>query len=243
MESFCLEIFTQTASFRNPTFQNFHKSLDLPPPTTVIGLAGAAMGMSPKMAQDFFDTNPFKIGITGFNEGRTSDTWKYNKRTTSMHLYDSLIDGSIIQRELLINNSFILTFSSDNKDALNTLKVAFQNPVFALTMGNSDSLAKVKKVESDVLFTQQSKLKYCIVAGDVVGEVLRKASESLSFSIYQTTDPITYDLPTRFNYNSDYVKRTVADISTFSFISHEMELNFNVDGILYKDVFIPIFDL
>jgi len=243
MESFCVEIFTQTASFRNPEFQNFHKSLDLPPPTTIIGLAGAAMGMSPRMVQDFFDETPFKLGVMGYHEGRANDTWKYNRRTTNMHLYDSLIDGSIIQRELLIHNRFVLSFSSENKDALTALQNAFQNPVFALTMGNSDSLAKVKKVDNNVVFKRQSKLKYCLAAGDVVGEVIRNATENLSFSIYQTTEPITYDLPTRFNYKSDYGKRTVSNIATFSLISHEMQLNYDVDGILYEDSFIPIFDL
>lgn len=243
MKSFCVEISTQTASFRNPEFQNFHKTLDLPPPTTIIGLAGAALGLSPNMAQDFFDNASFKVGITGFNKGRTTDTWKYNKRTSGMHMYDPLLDGSVIKRELLIDNQFILSFSSDNEEAIDRLFSAFENPVFALTMGNSDSLAKVKKMGTDVSFTRQSNLKNCLVAGDVVGEVFRNASENLTFSIYQTTEPITYDLPTRFNYSSDYGKRTVADVATFSFISHEMQLNYDVEGILYENLFIPVFDL
>jgi len=243
MKSFCVEISTQTASFRNPEFQNFHKTLDLPPPTTIIGLAGAALGLSAKAAQEFFDNSPFKIGITGFNKGRTTDTWKYNKRTSGMHMYHPLLDGSVIKRELLIDNQFILCFLSDEEEASQKLYSAFENPVFALSMGNSDSLAKVKKIESNISLTRQSNLKNCLVAGDVVGEVLRNASKNLNFSIYQTTEPITYDLPTRFNYSSDYGKRTVADISTFSFIGHEMQLNYDVEGALYENNFIPIFDL
>jgi len=243
MKSFCVEISTQTASFRNPEFQNFHKTLDLPPPTTIIGVAGAALGLSPNMSQNFFDNSSFKVGITGFNKGRTIDTWKYNRRTSGMHMYDSLLDGSVIKRELLIDNQFILSFSSDKEEALDKLYSAFENPFFALTMGNSDSLAKVKKISNNVSFARQSNLKYCLVAGDVIGEVLRNASKNLTFSIHQTTEPITYDLPTRFNYSSDYGKRTVADIATFSYISHEMQLNYDVEGILYENFFIPVFDL
>jgi len=48
MEYFVLEIITNTATFRNPDFQNFHKTLNLPPPPTLIGFAGAALGLSPK---------------------------------------------------------------------------------------------------------------------------------------------------------------------------------------------------
>ena len=49
-----IELVTQTATFRNPEFQNFHKSFLLRLLTTLMGLAGAAMGLSPKSAQDFF---------------------------------------------------------------------------------------------------------------------------------------------------------------------------------------------
>jgi len=243
MHSFCVEIFTQTASFRNPEFQNFHKSLDLPPPTTIIGLAGAAMGMSAKMAQDFFDQSKFKLGILGTRKGKTSDTWKYNRRTTNMHLYDSLIDGGVIQRELLIFNHFVLVFTSENKSQLDRLKKGFEFPVFALTMGNSDSLAKVKIIETDLQVSRQSTINNCVVAGDVVGDVLRNSDTNLEFSIYQTSEPITYDLPTRFDYSSDYGKRTIGEIGTFSFINQEMKLNYDIEGVIHQEHFIPIFDL
>lgn len=243
MHSFCIEIITQTASFRNPEFQNFHKTLDLPPPTTVIGLAGAALGLSPKMAQEFFEETPFYLGIAGNFGGRVTDTWKYNKRTKDMHLYDPLLDGSVIQREHLIHNQFFLFFGSENEPKLEELKAAFLNPVFALTMGNSDALAMIKTVEDNIEILESNKLKNCIVAGDVVGEVIRNASNNLSFSIYQTSDPITFDLPVRFEYTSDYGKRIVTNTSTFSFIGAEMQLNFETKGVIYKDVFIPIFQL
>ena len=245
MHSFCIEIITQTASFRNPEFQNFHKTLDLPPPTTVIGLAGAALGLSPKMAQSFFDKTPFQVGIAGSSKGRTSDTWKYNKRTSAMHLYDPLLDGSVIQRELLIRNQFLIAFCSESKEKIEQLKSAFSNPVFALTMGNSDSLAMIKTVSIDegIQKTKSDTLKNCLIEGDIVGEVIRNASNNLQFSIYQTSEPITYDLPTRFEYSSDYGKRIVSDTGTFSFVSEEMKLNFETEGIVFQKTFIPLFKL
>jgi CRISPR-associated protein Cas5t len=243
MDSFCVEIITQTASFRNPEFQNFHKTLDLPPPTTIIGLAGAALGLSAKMAQEFFEETSFQIGIAGNSKGRMKDTWKYNKRTSDMHLYDPLLDGSVIQREQLVENQFLLAFFCEEETKLERLKNAFLNPVFALTMGNSDSLAMVKTVEVNLPLSENNQLKNCLVAGDVVGDVLRNAAKGLSFSIYQTSEPITYDLPVRFNYASDYGKRTVADTATFSFIGDEMQLNFEVSGTVFQKTFIPVFKL
>jgi len=243
MGAFCIEINTQTASFRNPEFQNFHKTLDLPPPTTIIGLAGAALGLNPKMAQSFFEETPFQIGIAGTSGGKMVDTWKYNRRVTNMHLYDSLLDGGVIKREHLVQNKFFLAFDSADKLKLAELKQAFWNPYFALTMGNSDALAMVKTIEEELKIIENDKLKNCVLAGDVVGEVMRNASKSLVFSIYQTSEPITFDLPTRFEYHSDYGKRRVINTSTFSFIGEEMQLNFKTKGVFVKDIFIPLFKL
>jgi CRISPR-associated protein Cas5t len=243
MHSFCVEIITQTASFRNPEFQNFHKTLDLPPPTTIIGLAGAALGVSAKMAQEFFEMTAFQVGVAGNCIGRMKDTWKYNKRTSNMHLYDPLLDGSVIQREQLVGNQFLLAFFSEDKSRIEQLKNAFLNPVFALTMGNSDALAMVKTVEENLSITESDQLENCLVPGDIVGDVINHAAENSVFSIYQTAEPITYDLPIRFDYAADYGKRTVIETNTFSFVGAEMQLNFQVKGTVFKEVFIPIFPL
>lgn len=242
MQLFGLKIHTQTASFRHPEFQNFHKTLELPPPTTIIGLAGAALGLSPLMAQAFFEAHDFQVGIAGRSEGRMNDTWKYNRRTSNMHLYDSLLDGSVIRREHLVQNQFWIVFGTTDSAAFERLKNAFYSPHFALTMGNSDALAKVKIVD-DVELAQSSALEHCLVEGDIVGETLRRASERFSFSIYQTSEPISIDLPTRFDYKSDYGKRNIRETTTFSFVGSTMQLNFEVEGVKVEEMFVPLFHL
>ena len=243
MNSFCIEIVSETASFRNPEFQNYHKTLNLPPPSTIIGLAGAAMGISALMAQQFFDDHEIEIGIAGHHKGKMKDTWKYNKRSSAMHLYDPLTDGSIVKREHLIKNLFFLVFASDNKSVITRLQEAFKNPTFALTMGNSDALAKIKVIHDELIITEDSKVSNCLLAGDAIGEVLKQADKNPVFSIYQSSEPIKFDLPVRFNYKSDYGKRSIARVDTFSFVTIEMQLNFNVRGVRCKNLFIPIFKL
>ena len=245
MKNFVVEILSQTASFRNPDFQNFHKSLELPPPTTIMGLAGAALGFPALQAQEFFKENEFEIGVYGNFNGKCNDTWKYDRRHNKRGLrYDPELDGSVIQKEYLIQNTFLIAFSTENQEKLKKLFTAFESPIFALTMGNSDSLAFVRSVIQDLEHNEQSKLEHCIVKGDVIEDVMRIAPEKMEFSIYQSSsEPITYDLPIRFEYESDYGKRSVSDISTFSFISEEMQLNFEVNGLLYHDKFIPLFKL
>jgi len=243
MRNFIVEIKCQTASFRNPDFQNFHKSLELPPPTTIIGMAGAALGYSPLQAQDFFDSYEFEIGVYGTYQGKCSDTWKYNKGIRDMRLYNPEKDGSIIQKEYLVFTSFLIAFSSKHSEALEKLNSAFQNPVYALTMGNSDSLAYIKSIEQDIEEMDATEIENCFIKGDVVNDVMSLADTgNLNFSIY-SNDTLTYDLPVRFDYENDYGRRTISKIGTFSLIGNQMKINFKIKGLDYKNRFIPLFSI
>lgn len=240
MKNLVIEIFSQTASFRNPNFQNFHKSLDLPPPTTVVGLTGAALGFSPLQAQEFFHKNEINIGVYGLYAGKCNDTWKYNRRTKEMWLYKSELDGSIIQKEYLVNARFLIAFSCGNSKIITMIYEAFQNPVYALTMGNSDSLAFIKSSETDLPEVMEQEVENCILEGDVVNKVLSYAPEKLEFSIYYNSEHLVYDLPTRFNYVNDYGKRTISQISTFSIVRKKMKLNYLIHCLNYRGILIPL---
>lgn len=233
MEYIIIEVFTQSSTFRNPEFQNFHKSLKLPPPTTIIGFSGAAMGLSPKAAQDFFEGSGILMGVYGRSEGIATDLWKYS----------DLKKKSVIRREILFNNRYTLVFAGEDGDKIGELREGFSNPCYALTLGSSDSLAKVRIVDEKVEFTESRTLEYCLVEGNVIKEVLDNVSNSIEFSIYNTSDPIYYDLPTRFSYEADYGMRIVNRRRTFSFVGHEMRLNIEKRGIRLGDVFIPLFEL
>lgn len=243
MKNFVIEVKSQTASFRNPDFQNFHKSLELPPPTTIIGLAGAALGYTPLQAQDFFDEYKFDIGVYGTYDGKCKDTWKYNKGIRDMRLYNPALDGSIIQKEFLINSRFIIAFSSQNNKAITQLNEAFLNPKYALTMGNSDSLAHLKFIENNFHEIEHDEVENCFVKGNIVSDVMSLAEKGkLNFSIY-SNPMLTYDLPIRFDYENDYGKRSVSKIETYSLIGNTMKINYKVKGISYKNHFIPLFPL
>ncbi len=242
MEFLIIELLTNTASFRNPEFQNFHKTLSLPPPTTLIGLAGAATGQSPKAAQEFFEKNEFYFGVYGFSFGKAKDTWKYTNKVKGAELYNyhPNFGGSVIAKEILFSNRFVVCFGSSNMDALNQLHNAFENPKFALTVGSSDSLAFIKKIYRTEVVSKKRTFNNCVIEGDVIDNVLSNPNKSLEFSIYQTAEPIAYDLPTRFNYSEDYGIRAVSNVSTFSIITKEMKLNYDVECVEYGNISIPI---
>lgn len=234
MKYLVIELFSQTASFRNPEFQNFHKTLLLPPPTTVFGIAGAAMGLGPKATQDFFDEGNWSLGVYGNALGKGKDLWKY--RTLNPQK-----PTSIIHREILFQNHFVFVFGGDDTEKLNRLYEAFLSPVYALTVGNSDSLAKIINVDWITDLVTSRTVANCLVEGDIVSAVMDKALEDPVFSIYATSDPIAYDLPTQFTYKKEYGMRSVSARKTLSMISEAMELNLDITGVRYKEIFIPTF--
>jgi CRISPR-associated protein Cas5t len=242
MKYFVLDIITKTATFRNPEFQNFHKTLDLPPPTTIIGFAGAALGLSPKASQEFFDRNDFMFGVYGKSFGKAKDTWKYTNKTNGVELYNYHPDyfGSVIAKEILFENKFKICFGTDNLEAYHQLFSSFQNPKFALTLGNSDSLAFVKSIIEIIEDEENNMISNCLVEGNIIEDVFNQSIEGAEFSVYVNSEPISYDLPTRFNYCNDFGNRSVSDVKTFSIIGAEMKLNYNMKGVKFNEVFIPL---
>ena len=229
---YCIvEIRTQTATFRNPEFQNFHKTLPIPPPTTMVGIAGAALGRSPSASQLFFEESDFLMGSYCRTQGTSTDLWKYN----------DFSQRSIILKEILFQNHIILVYGSEDLSKIDTLKGAFSNPIYSLTMGNSDSLAKIVSIKVEDSLIESNLVAYCLIEGDVIEEVISNASNGIDFSIYSTSDPVTMDLPTRFAYSDEYGMRSVSRRKQFSLITAEMKLNVKKKGIFYQSCFIPLF--
>jgi CRISPR-associated protein Cas5t len=226
-----IELKTQSATFRNPEFQNFHKTLPLPPPTTMVGIAGAAMGKSPEDSQHFFEETVFEMGTYCKNAGTATDLWKYN----------DFSERSIILKEVLFQNDVILVYGSDDSSKIDTLIASFENPVYCLTLGNSDSLAKVVAIKEETNLSENDSISHCLIDGDIIEEVLSNASNGMDFSIYSTSDPIAMDLPTRFSYVDGYGMRSVCKRKQFSLITSEMKLNVKKKGILYNGIFVPLF--
>lgn len=239
-----VETVCQSSSFRNPEFQNFHKTFELPPPTTVMGLAGAALGKSPKQTQDFFSEG-FEMGIAGNFKGKANDLWKYRKKDTRpASQYPYHFGSDVLTREVLFEASFVLVYGCPDHTTFNQLKDAFENPRYALTMGNSDSLAKIsyplaeadEKVDCEVF-------QDCVVDGNLLKEVL-DASKDTEFSLRDGADPVSYDVPVEFSYQSDYGVRQVVRRKELSFITQKLYVKgLKRPAVNFKGQLIPIFSL
>lgn len=229
-----------TASFRNPDFQNFHKSFTLPPPTTLVGILGAALGLSPKEVQSYCEENQIYLGVNGTSQSLSRDLWKHIN-------FNEKSDGrGIITREILFKNKFIFVFASNEKSVIEKIKTAFHSPVYALTFGTSDSLAKVSHdIELVHDLVEHNTISNTLIEGDIVSMLLNQMylGGSFAFSL-SSKEPIGFNIPTRFMYEADNEVRKVSARRFFSFVGSKVELaDKKFQGFWTKDkqTFIPIF--
>lgn len=133
-------------SFREPKSHKIHKTLPLPPKTTLFGLAGAAMGLSEStLWKECKDLHAAVVDVSKDSDlggvGKAEDLIKYKKYK------DSDIETSIYVRELLYKPEYVIYYISKKKDILERLFSAFLNPVYALSLGRDDELITIKSVE------------------------------------------------------------------------------------------------
>ena len=232
---FSIEGVSLTASFRSPETHTFHKTLPLPPKTTVIGMVGAALGLSLEEAHKFVEENQIQIGVYGHNKGLMRDLWNYRKLTVKEKKYNeedlkNRKHYSILIREYLFDNRFLFYFGSNNTDKLEELRSAFLSPVYPLTAGNSDDLMKICEIEK-ISQNEQIKLKefeHTVLPGDL-SQLYKNNVDFNQLPIVQTVNtPQVFLLPTKFVFEGD--ERRVSERQKFTFISTPVKLKTEVDG-------------
>lgn len=193
---------SRLASFRDPETQNYHRTLPLPPPSTCIGLAGAALGLNGPDAQNFFTEGEWQLGVSGASGGSFRDLWKY----------DDFKDGSIIWREYLYDNEFQLVFSHADEDQLCELEAAFRRPVYALTCGNSDNVCLIDWQRSGIQEGGDAgaslapaaapNVTYgpCYVPGDRLDQALAEIPPDADLSVITGSGPTVMELPVRYTF-------------------------------------------
>jgi CRISPR-associated protein Cas5t len=142
-----------------------------------------------------------------------------------------------------VDNQFWIVYGSENVAAVEQVQLAFLSPVYALTLGASDSLAKVVRVKLTNELVDGSTIGSTLVEGDIVPLILEQALLGGSFSLtISESDPLAYQLPTRFQYESDYGVRRVVSRRLFSFVGPSVNFkNRTFKGVQIDQVFVPIF--
>jgi CRISPR-associated protein Cas5t len=218
-----IEIKGLTASFRVPHMFKYHRSLPLPPYTSVVGIFGAAIGKDMATTQEIFKSLVLKVGIAGYYAGGCNDTWRV--------LTTKNPENDVVERQILFKPRYHIIFYGD-ESAISLCEKAFRNPVYPLSLGRPDDLANA--FVHDVIECEVEDLQV-LRNTVVVGVPAARIDESL-FDIDDPSDPgpcaLLYRLPVNFRFENGFAYERMADeYRDFTFIgNHFITLRNPVKG-------------
>ncbi|HOK39368.1 MAG TPA: CRISPR-associated protein Cas5 [Bacteroidales bacterium] len=213
-------------SFRQPDFHTYHKTLPLPPKTTVAGMIGSALGISPEKVNDeWLKNNRFQMGIVGKNNGKASDLWQIRKYT-DRYIKDYIKGknqypyfSAVIVRELLYSSEFILYLHFEDENDYELVSSKFRNPEWALSLGREDELVLIKEIRQ-INLEEKSNISFC---NTVLPIDFTKTPYEIVFNMQNTSGnlldeaPKSIKLPITFSYNDDGARES-NEYQQFSFI-------------------------
>jgi len=123
-----------TASFRKPQNMKIQDSFPFPPPTTIIGLFGAAMGLKHDQALKLFENSLMGIKVNG-SVAEGYDLWKIRKTDKSR----KKTFKSLVKRQFYYFPEYRIYLLDDEK-LLQRLYQALKTPIYALSLGRDDEL-------------------------------------------------------------------------------------------------------
>ncbi|HMR82180.1 MAG TPA: CRISPR-associated protein Cas5 [Niabella sp.] len=214
-------------SYRQPDFHTYHKTLTLPPKTTIAGLMGSALGICPaEVNEEWLLTERFKMGIVGAANGQANDLWQIRKyESKQIKAYQTRKESTpyktaVIVRELLYQSKITLYLYFENSDDYDILKQAFQAPKWALSLGREDELIKIITIEDvELIITEEEhRLKETVVAGDLMELNYRPQIDTGITGNILNVAPKTVSLPISFIAQKDSEVRTANEFKKFTFI-------------------------
>lgn len=171
MYGFSVVLSAETASFRDPGGQLYHATLPLPPVSTIVGVAGAALGVPFQQSWEFFRENDINVGVKdisrswrGMPPGKGLDLWKYQK------IVANEVRSDILKREFLFRPVFRLYYSCEDREITEQLRQALLSPAWALSLGTSDDIACLEEVSPIKTVREVSggtvELSHSLIPGD-----------------------------------------------------------------------------
>ncbi|MGI6553975.1 MAG: CRISPR-associated protein Cas5 [Bacillota bacterium] len=245
MYGFSVVLSAETASFRDPGAQLYHETLPLPPVSTIIGIAGAALGMSFKDVWQHFQVNEISVGVKDVTReyrktppGKGLDLWKYRK------IVSKEVRSDILKREFIFRPVYCLFYGAKSADKLKQLHSAFADPAWALSLGGSDDIACLEKITDiqpmEEVVAQGKDLTFCLIPGNYA-ESFSFDWETISNIPTSTTLelPVVKHLPIGFNFGSGGERKGARYLS-FTFLKEIQQLTKPCTAYRLEDEIVPL---
>lgn len=234
MHVFNVSAFAEVASFRVPESHTYQQTLPLPPITTLVGLAGAALGLEYSKTVDWFEGNRVTMGVWGKHRGAMRDLWKYTKVKDKETLKDVLLREALNELEILV------VYGGEDRASVNQLREAFADPVFCLTAGTSDSLLKIREVSAvtEAQPASDTEFEHCVIPGNMAG-AYTTPDDILKLPITEEIRaPQVFLLPTKFQFSGS--ERRVSRRDYFTFVGNTVRLNQAVPTFFVDETKVPL---
>lgn len=214
-------------SYRQPDFHTYHKTLPLPPKTTIAGFIGSALGISPsEVNADWLLQNRFKVGVIGSNKGQANDLWQIRKyESKQIKLYqtgkvETPYKTAVIVRELLFQSSLTLYLNFEKHSDFETMQHALRSPKWALSLGREDELIKIEAIDDiDVpLINKQHSFRNTVIEGDLASIEYRPQLDVQFSGNLLKAAPKTVTLPVSFSMQKSSEVRQGADFRSFTYV-------------------------
>ncbi|MED0680466.1 CRISPR-associated protein Cas5 [Aneurinibacillus thermoaerophilus] len=245
-----VELVAETACFRDPGGQLYHVTLPLPPVSTIVGLAGAALGLSFEQTWTWFRQAQARVGVKGASIGKGKDLWNYTKWTVDLEKkprndilnreFLCFAPRSLEQRELA--GMIQLYYACEDESYAGRLYEAFLSPVYALTLGASDDLAKCISVKwfDHLPVKETTELSNVMIKGDwshaftFDWEAIQRMPLRISLNA-----PKVARLPIDFVFDAKGVRKG-ARYESFTFLTHLQRLKQSVEAYCFGEEFVPL---
>jgi CRISPR-associated protein Cas5t/CRISPR-associated protein Cas5h len=204
------------ASFRVPGAMRYQYTYLLPPKLTLIGLAGAALGLADVDLVDLQTTLLVGVVLKELG-GQAQDLWRYVKLKTG-----GTPELAVVTRELLYRPVYwiyyaLLDGKSSGELSLDNLSESFGDPAYPLTLGRSDDMIVLKEITKvDLRMADRSVYYKNTVLPFSYREVKSELEPRLLSEREQVQLPQVIKIPSRYKYDkdgtrqvADYLKRTI----------------------------------
>jgi len=203
-------------SFRRPLDHNYQRTLPMPPPTTLLGIAGAALGLSDQeLWAPESPVRTLKVSVWMEEEpGRARDMWTVLKIKSG-----KIAERSPYFRELLFFVRYTLLYGGE-ESLLQRLEAAFRDPVYPLSLGREDELALVEEVTLGTAIESEPRFRGTILPRDIrqMPDVRPVLQEGTVFE-----PPVVEMLPLGFTVDSKGIRHPERQVA-LSFLPLGVEL-------------------
>lgn len=239
MKGLIITLHAKTSSFRDPNTHLYQETLPAPSPTCIVGLAGAALGLDFKDSLDFFKKNKIGLGCIIRKEGFGKDLWRYTK----IKISTKEVTSDILIREFFYGVNAKLFFACNNNSIIDRLFMSFNEPYYALTLGNSDDLVKIMSIDivEEVIQQVKRNVKNTWIAENRIKdyELDWEYIKSIPIKI-SIKPPIVKNLPVDFKFNENK-ERVATKYLKFTFFEEAHLLKKPVKVYSFNNNLVPLF--